>query len=1070
LASRQLWRHTFALLLVTGIGATDLHGSVSQQPVAAQEGVVVPGGKEFVRSYLGMVRGRGKGFLYELAEYLQEPGMRTRAVRLDKAIAELVAYEGLLRQLRGKHGSGLPSLAQPEDSAYAKARDLMDWFGVRHVELEGSVSLELGGGDSQELRREVFAHLGYDIDELLPRWESGEPIDMSVPEEMVPVLFGSSYWKEEVFQEDLTPTALLREFLLDEEARWVMLGYARLDPDTRDLLRATMGLREAYRDRTLSVTFPALAHYLRSDNGALALPGESRIAWTKILGSWSSPSDLVERLVNRDDGRALHLWRALSLVPPRRARYLLTLGATDPESVERWADDLYGSIRAPGGEHALRWRGDLADLFLQLPLRSNGEGIAWLGGGQAWIAALQSDGVVSDHAALEEELRDERVRAAADHGPAVDAEILRQLVAGFEGSELRQGTHAIERFVAIQAAFRYQPAAATPETITLLYRNYDRLAQAYGFVVGPTSLEADEVEQLIYFLVRAQSPSDERQREAAARQAQSTLLIFKRLLDNGQVAEEQRHEVLEQLLNLPLDQEAGGFGRGLADWWRQILLPAIGGEPGAGHEGNFADAESISQTLVAALADQAPATEMTVDGIQLRFSIGDMWAPRIHESLQMQRLAPFGHVVELDAMAAEYEDKSRAELGQLGDEIEARMRPVWNALRDSVATAIYEGDGDDQVRLPLQRADLPEQVERLLGDARRNENRPEHFEEVRKYLASWLTDSLVAVVYAIHINDPRGLYFNERQPAWLHRLGPLQDSSRDTGPWRQTREAKDAQFGLHFQNSLLGVPRQLGQWALRLQTMRGEVSYAAQSVLASWCEAVFGVQSAALSAESLEALTARMDRAVEWVQAAAASANPALSPPWLDSEHAVPTLEGMVNLLHRPADAWRLRRDIAAGDARSALAGMTPGDRYLLAWGAEDLAGAIDPAQRWEADSLVGLPYWRGAGTLGVTHPSLVPKGEGADAVTDGLLYARLLGVRVELARGLAENGYPAALAVPLLLPAMGAALQAVDPDTATVWDEIAIAVPNVVTPDTVRDWVLDLAFNEDLAPATTPY
>ena len=43
--------------------------------------------------------------------------------------------------------------------------------------------------------------------------------------------------------------------------------------------------------------------------------------------------------MNRDDGRALHLWRALSLVPPRRARYLLTLGATDPESVERWADE-----------------------------------------------------------------------------------------------------------------------------------------------------------------------------------------------------------------------------------------------------------------------------------------------------------------------------------------------------------------------------------------------------------------------------------------------------------------------------------------------------------------------------------------------------------------------------------------------------------------------------------------------------------------------------------------------------------------------------------------------------------
>ncbi len=1065
LGSRQLWVHALAALLVSGFPALDLYGSVApQETVAAQEGVVVPGGKEFARSYLGMVEGRSKDFLHELAEYLQEPGMRTRALRLDKAIDELLDYEKLQQQLRGKHGAEPPSFAHPDASAYAKARDLVGWFGVRPVELDGPLSLELRGGDSQKLRREVFAHLGYDIPELIALWASGEPIHMPVPKETAAVMFGGGAWKQEVFDKQFTPTELFREFLRDNEARWVMLGYVRLDPDTRDLLRATMGLREPYRDRRLSSVFAELAHYLRSHDGALVLPGESRLAWTKILGSWNSPSDLVRRLVDRDDGRALHLWRALSLVPPRRARFLLTHGATDRESIERWASDLYGSIRIPGRQQALRWRGDLADLFLQLRLRPDGEGISWLGGGKAWIAALRSDRVVSDRAALDKELRDERVREAADHGAAVDAEILRRLVQGFEGSELQQGTHAIERFVAIQAAFRYQPAAATPRTVTLLYRNYDRLAQAYGFLVGPTPIHADSVERLIYFLGRAASPHDDKQREAAARQAQATLLILKRLLDNGRVPAEQRHEVLGQLLDLPLDQEAGGFGRGLADWWRQTLLPAIG------HQGNFADAESLSQSLVAALADRAPAAEVTVDGIQLRFSTGDMWVSRIHDSLQMQRLAPFGHVLELDAIAAEYGDKSSAELGQLGNEIEARVRPVWNALRDSVATAIYEGDGDDEVPLPLKRQDLPDQVGRLLRDAGRNENRPEDFADVRKHLTSWFTDSLVAVAYAIHINDPRGLYFDDRQPAWLHRLGPLQESPRDTGPWLHTREVRDQASGLQLQNSLLGVPGHLGHWALRMQTLQSGVSFAAGSAAESWSEAVFAVHPAALSAPSLQALTARLDRAAEWVEAAAAVSDPALPAPWLESAHAVSTLEGMLNLLHRPADAWRLRQDIAAGDAQSALERMTPGDRYLLVWGAEDLAHAIDPAPRWEADNLVGLPYWRGAGTLGLTHPSLVPKGEAANAVTDGLLYARVLGIRVELARGLAENGYPAALAAPLLLPAMGAALQAIDPDTATVWDEIAIAVPNVVTPEAVRNWVLELAFNEDLTPARIPF
>ena len=139
------------------------------------------------------------------------------------------------------------------------------------------------------------------------------------------------------------------------------------------------------------------------------------------------------------------------------------------------------------------------------------------------------------------------------------------------------------------------------------------------------------------------------------------------------------------------------------------------------------------------------------------------------------------------------------------------------------------------------------------------------------------------------------------------------------------------------------------------------------------------------------------------------------------------------------------------------------GDLYLLGWAAEELAGQIGPQDRWAADNLVALPFWRGPGSLGLAHPSLVPKGEGANPITDGLLYSRAVGVRVELALALHELGYPTALAAPLLLQAMGVVLEAVDPDTPTAWDEIITVIPSVITVEAVRDWVLEMAFNDEL-------
>ena len=94
LAGRQLWRHTIALLLVTGIGATDLHVRCPSSRPRHKRVLSFPAARSSSARTLAWRQGRGKGFLYELAEYLQEPGMRTRAVRLDKAITEACCIRG----------------------------------------------------------------------------------------------------------------------------------------------------------------------------------------------------------------------------------------------------------------------------------------------------------------------------------------------------------------------------------------------------------------------------------------------------------------------------------------------------------------------------------------------------------------------------------------------------------------------------------------------------------------------------------------------------------------------------------------------------------------------------------------------------------------------------------------------------------------------------------------------------------------------------------------------------------------------------------------------------------------
>lgn len=1050
-----------------------------QEAVAQAAEVVVPGGMRFIASAAGLrlvaasPEEAARDFLPELTGYLSAPGLvLDYSERVALMVRELRGLQAEAAALDERYPDVVPRLEEAGTPAYEKATALLAYLGFRVMEDTDRIQLQRRVGDREALQRQMLGYLGVSVPLQSRLWAAGEPVVIATEDERVPLLFGVDAWKEQIFDENLDGDELFNALIADPAARQLLTGYAALDRPTREWLFAEVGLGALYDNGNVAAGFARLAPYLRVVDSNLQLPGGDADAWRAIVGPWTGTGDLIARLVRQDGGRGAHLWRALALVPARRASYLLTMGHADATQRSAWAETLYDAIRMPDFARAIRWPSDTAELFVNLRLLPDGSGIDWPGGARVWTAALAGDDRLSTQAALD--ALQARFANGPDSGPEADAPLLQRILR--ESEPDREEPAATRKLLAVAEAIRYQPIDAMRDAIPLLVRNYRRFGRAYGFFVMPTQLPAGSARRLVWKMQQIEDIDRDDARIDAIRQMQGSLMLLHRLLLNDLLTNQDRGALIESFLDLPViaatdaAQGAGGprlgYGTAVAEWWRNELVPAMTrGLQANGWPGDPADLRSV---VVTALVGRVGVAELEVDGIDYNFTPATTRGQRMYTHLVLQQQPSFASLFRLDEIGGSLAGGGEApDSATLADEIET----IVAELRAQMPPNIGDAEVSEALPVTIARDQLFARSETLVASLRSGPPADNQVTAFRQAVNAYLGDALVGIVYALYMGDPSSFTYQQGHIAWLHRLIIAEvgdDGPEDLfSPWAATSESWILDEGSRLHNSLFGAPATLSRWNVEDLIASGGARDPAAAE--AWAATLAYIHVPSLAPEAQRVVVQRHELATSWIQEAVDARNPDITPSFwntLDRTATPPQLSESLRSLLRPDDLQRFIDAVRQGRGGDALGLISDGNRYLLLHGLDDYDRAAPAAARWLVDQMVGMPVSRRGDYLGLMTPPPVPYGEAGDEFADPLLYARLFDIRVRLAVLMQKRGLPAGMHARLLMGTMARVLSTMVPASYQPWRNMIAAIDAEITEATIGQMVVDLAFAEELTPS----
>lgn len=1050
-----------------------------------------------MRSVLGMAPREldryGQGFLVEVVNQLSQPAALNHPARLRRALDGLDDLRRFLAGLEAQYGETVASLATPDSDAHRRAVELLGYFGLRARD-EAGARHERDDSEEALARRLLLSQLGVSLPVQMQLGATGQPIALEIHDTTSAIPFGTAAWQQEVFGDDVGSETMLRSFIEDARARDVLLAYAQMDRQTRDLLYKEIGLGALHQDDSWAQGFRRLAPYLRAQDEALLLPGSDRAAWEAILDPWADTAELVKKASTAGGGRAAHLWRALSLVPARRAQYLLTLNGETEEERTRWASRLYRSIRLSEFGNPIRRPDDAAELFVALRLDPASGGLAWPGGARAWLAAFRRpEGPLQDPGALDEIF--EELESEPDSGPQADSVLLLTLLMNFDPRG--EVTPAIRGFLAVSEALRYQPKETVRRAAPLLYRGYDRLGRSYGFLTVPTPLAPLTVEKFVAYLHRIDSVQRSGLRIDTIRQHQATLILLHGLLANDVLPAAQRDSLLQRLFDIEIEpvESAGDnvaevtagegqsprgtdYGAALLGYLRFDLIPAVGSKLVS--EGWQGDPTDMRAVLVAGLVGQMPRAPLEVEGILFEYAPTISRGNLLERHLRQQQTPPIELLFQLDSVIAEIgglpasdasagavdlTDADQRRMVALADRLEALLAE----LLEELLPGALDDDNEMAAPVPIPRSRLRNRGEALVRQLREGSLHPVAAISARRAITSLLGDALVGYVYALHMGDPDAVIYQRRHLPWLHRSGPEEIPGGMPlslyGPWALTAESRAEDGGHRLINSLFGVAGILGHWNLEL-ALPPELTSVDPLAEEAWGGMLGDLHYPAFDRESRGMVIRRHARGAAWIRAAVNARDAYLEAPFAASgEPAVPshTLADALRPLLSPFEYQRFIDAVGTGNEPSAMSLVSPGNRYLLARSADGGDAGSPARERWAIDQVVGMPVGRAGDYLGLGHPAEIPQGEVGDNLRDPRIYTRLLDIRVRLAVELERQGLPSALGARLLTYAMAQVLSNARPIVVDRWRSILDTLDKEITEQAVRMWVLDMAFADEL-------
>ena len=668
----------------------------------------------------------------------------------------------------------LTLLAGPEAmikvSGCSEATPLLKILGYRLRQDCGHSDSSLVTADPE--RAFLTTDSGFPLPALEETLQGGKAFTYPYSGSPVPALFQESDWLNAARDDGKTPRDLVDVLLNDPGLDRLYWALSRMDPETREFLRQSLGLR---RLEPVAAVLDFYGSHIRIRSGRVTVPGgaTSESAWKDLVGvSPASAPEFVLALLTKDKGWLAAYFDGLSRISQTRQAYF-----AEPHRLRRFYDALRADdLSANAARPAFRPAPGLLLLMTRLSWTPNGEPRV-PGNLAVWKEILRQK---SDSKIVREWGR----RAGHLDRPEHLVEAM------FGISPVPTDVGPLQMYLMLSEIDRQRPAAEplSPETVRLLASNFSRFSNQYLVFSEFPGLSDVSITRFVQVADALDKISNHALRGNALGTFQANIGLWQILARQGQIPSARLNDSWQGVIS-PFARIASAtqvFDAGCASL--RELLVAAAGRP------------NVSQYEITELL--AGPRQMTLDGQRMHQEIAD----RTRSALDGQRL------VSLDTLLALGDGLKRMKAGNAGSEELVRLagelkefempRPIFTSgERTEWAAGIYNNHHTD-----LQmRTDLTKVIKSPASAAQ--------LEEARGQLASFLRDTLVGLNYAYY--EPPGAQVLHHNPLFVRS----HDFSGDTVAgvervWQAPQlfgEGTPAGGGAHLVGSLADLPYVLSE-------------------------------------------------------------------------------------------------------------------------------------------------------------------------------------------------------------------------------------------------------------------
>src|SRR5579872_2023851 len=603
---------------------------------------------------------------------------------------------------------------------------------------------------------------GFPLPALEDALRHGQPFSYPYPSSRVPLLFKEADWRGAVKPNKRRSYDLVELFLYHPALSRLYWALSRIDPESRDTLRESVGLKKLL---PLAADLDFYGSQICIRSGKVEVPGgvAAEADWKDLVGaSPRSPGDFVTKLLARDNGwLAVYFDSFARISPERQERFSQGHGLKTYYAAFRLANSSSDAARP-----AFRLAPGLLLLLTRLQWDGNGEPMV-PGNLDLWKQILDQK---SDHKLM---------RESSKHSAALSTpqDLLQRL---FTLSRLDSSDGPVQMYLLFSELDSARPPGRqlTADTFRVLAKKFDEYSEQYLDFCEFPELDDASITAFVSGADAINEIGNHTLRGNAMGTFQANIGLWQILARQGQIPRAKLNQSWQATIK-PFEKFTTQTQ--LFDAGRKSLAAVL--------QGANASPSSSQDQVVDLLAGP--------EGSGVSERVHAEIAKRIHSVMDGQRLVPLDTLLALD------EGLKRVEAGEVqgstliplaGELREFEMpRPIFTSSeRTEWAAGIYN---NHHTELQMQ-TDLTKVLKSPVSRTK--------LEEARGQLAPFLRDTLVGLNYAYY--EPPG--------AQLLRINPLfvrsHDFSGDSvtgieGLWRAPElfgEGSPAGGGAHLVGSL----------------------------------------------------------------------------------------------------------------------------------------------------------------------------------------------------------------------------------------------------------------------------